>query len=226
MQYANSLIGRQLKTLVQVTAFCAHDLVDSVQYELIKAIGELSALLWFPEIHNMDQYLVSIEVTRPIAHFIYRISFPQDDITTSAANVLDIAAKLDASKIIAKIKYHLLVHLRQDIQRFGPLVGVASEIFECFNAIFRFCSILSNHISPSRDIAHQLAGQETVKHLLSGGWWYGKKTQDWKKPGPKVQSYITGNSVLQHLCGWVENPLILPGTYACSINMRPCRRIY
>ncbi|KAF8148461.1 hypothetical protein B0H34DRAFT_679784 [Crassisporium funariophilum] len=186
-------------TFNMVNVFHVYDLVNSLQFQLTKAIGELAALLWIPEIHDLDQYLIDVE--------------------TAAANVLDIAALIDPTKIIAKIKYHLLPHLKEDILCFGPLVGVATEVFESFNAIFRFCSVFSNHLAPSRDISCQLASQETVKHLLSGGWWL-PKNGEYVRSGPSVRSFVETTPFLRTLIGWVNKSQVLPGT----VKLLPLKR--
>ena len=123
---------------------------------------------------------------------------------------------IDPSKMTAKLKLHLLVHLKADILRFGPLVGVATEVFECFNAIFRFCSIFSNHLAPSRDIAFQLAGQEVLKHRLTGGWW---PTADgeWERPGPSVCNFIHAHPTLQALVGWTSTEPLVNGNRSCFL---------
>lgn len=132
----------------------------------------------------------------------------------AVANVLDAFAIMDPSKIIAKIKLHLLAHTEQDILEFGPLIGVATEVFECFNAVFRFCSILSNHLAASRDIAIQLADQEALKHRLTGGWWPCKSTGDWIQAGPEVRHFLEAKPVLQGLIGWTDNKPLDPGMYS------------
>jgi hypothetical protein len=202
MQYANSLIGRQFKTIAQVNAFHVYDLVDSTMFSLTKACGELSALLWMPEIPNMEEYLVCLE--HSCYPGIFSIICLQSDVEIAAANVLDLFALIDPVKMTSKLKLHLLVHLKADILRFGPLVGVATETFECFNAIFRFCSIYSNHLAPSRDIAFQLASQEVLKHRLTGGWWPAADGE-WKRPGPSVRNFIHDHPTLQALVGWTSN---------------------
>ena len=102
--------------------------------------------------------------------------------------------------------------MRQDITRFGPLLGVATESFECFNAIFRFCSILSNHLAPSRDIAVQLAEQEVLRHFLSGGGWRDVTAGgcEWKKPAPSVTNFLKNNPFLVALLGYGHDATALP----------------
>jgi hypothetical protein len=113
------------------------------------------------------------------------------------ANVLDIFATIDPSKILTKIKYHLLVHAPdEDVVQFGPLIGVITEGFESFNAVFRFCSILSNHLAPSRDIALQLGDQEGLKHRLTGGWWPVTEDGKWERAGSGVRHFMADHPPL------------------------------
>ena len=129
----------------------------------------------------------------------------KDDIETAAANVLDIAALIDPMKVILKIKYHLLAHSHQDIICFGPILGSVTETFECFNAIFWFCSILSNHLSSSHDIALQLAEQEVLRHFLSGGSWQavtGLRGGEWKVLAPSVTNFLSNNPFLVAFLGY------------------------
>jgi hypothetical protein len=125
--------------------------------------------------------------------------------------VLDVFSLIDPSKMITKIKLHLLAHIDDDAIEFGPLVGVATEIFESFNAIFRYCSILSNHLAPSRDIALQLSDQEGLKHRLTGGWWFCSAADEWQRAGPGVRHFMSQHPVLQRLLGWSEQKLLKHG---------------
>lgn len=118
--------------------------------------------------------------------------------------MLDLAGELDPSKVIKKLKYHILVHMREDIKRFGPLIGMITESYESFNSVFRACSVLSNHQAPSRNIAHQLAQQEMLKHIISGGHWLSESTGKWTQSSQSVRSFISSNKTLRSLYGWPE----------------------
>ncbi|KAJ7020025.1 hypothetical protein C8F04DRAFT_1214201 [Mycena alexandri] len=190
MQYANSLIGRQLKTIAQTNVFHVYGIVNDAQFATWRAVGELSALIWFTEIRNLKEYC--------------------SDLHIAVGNVLDSFAVLDPTKILTKIKLHLLSHTPEDVVAFGPLIGVMTEMYECFNAVFRYCSILSNHLAPSRDIALQLADQEGLKHRLTGGWWPSETEGEWEQASPAVRAFLHSCPVLQKLVGWtVKNPHVL-----------------
>jgi len=60
VQYKNSLIGKHFKALQQLAVFHLHGgLCSKELFDLWKANGELGALIWYPEIKDIDKYLVS-----------------------------------------------------------------------------------------------------------------------------------------------------------------------
>ncbi|KAI0741214.1 hypothetical protein C8Q76DRAFT_609125, partial [Earliella scabrosa] len=192
MQFANSLIGRQLKTVAQASLFHIYDMVSPLEFKLWLAIGDMMALLWFPVIQNREEY--------------------QRDLRVAIGNVLDLFTEIDPSKILDKIKLHILVHAPDDIERFGPLLGVITELFELFNGVFRNTSIQSNHQAPSRDIAQQLADQESLEHRMMGGYW-SDSSGGWLRAGPRIRDFIKEHSIVQRLVGWNADHRPAPGSH-------------
>ncbi|KAJ7165182.1 hypothetical protein C8R46DRAFT_859502, partial [Mycena filopes] len=191
VKYRNSLIGKHFKALQQLAVFHLDDtLCSSLVLDLWKAVGELGAMLWYSEIRDMGQY--------------------QADLKVLVANVLDIWALIDPNRINVKLKLHILPHGIDDIVRIGPLILVANEGFECWNAIFRLCSILSNHLAPSHDIAITLADMERFKHQVSGGWWP-DDSGEFTRAGPRIRDFLTTNKQLQRRLGWAQEMDLQPG---------------
>jgi len=117
---------------------------------------------------------------------------------------LDAFALIDPSKIINKMKLQILPNLVDDIPRFGPAIRYSTEIFECFNAIFRLCSVLSNHQAPSRDIANKFASMDSLKHMLSGGYWK-SSNGEWVRAGLKVRNLLHEDPFIQRHLGWIPS---------------------
>ncbi|KAJ7820820.1 hypothetical protein B0H14DRAFT_3089221 [Mycena olivaceomarginata] len=89
VQYKKSLIGKHYKALQQVGIFqLDSQLCSSALFDLWKANGVLGALIWFPVIKDMEQYLA--------------------DLTVAIDNVLDRWAIVDPTKITQKYKLHVL----------------------------------------------------------------------------------------------------------------------
>jgi hypothetical protein len=208
VQYKNALIGKHFKILQQLGVFHLHeDLCGKNLFNLWKASGELGAMLWFPEIRNLEQYLVS-DLDDVIS---LCLSYSQADLQICIDNVLDIWALVDPARIVTKFKLHVLPHLIDDIRRFGPAILFATEGFECWNAIFRLCSILSNHQAPSHDIGVTLADMERFKHQVSGGWWKPSESQGYIQAGRKITAFLDNNKELQRRLGWMDKCKPLPG---------------
>ncbi|KAJ7694479.1 hypothetical protein B0H14DRAFT_3100616 [Mycena olivaceomarginata] len=121
-----------------------------------------------------------------------------------------------------KIKIHLLTHIVEDVIRFGPAIRNSTEIFECFNAIFRLCSILSNHQAPSRDIARKFASMDRLKHILCGGFW--KQDNTWVQAASNVREVLQTMPIIQRHLGWAPPQKIIvampPEVVAPSVHWR------
>jgi len=135
-------------------------------------------------------------------------------------NVLDAFALIDPSKIIDKMKLQVLPHLVGDIRRFGPAIRYSTEIFECYNAIFRLCSVLSNHQAPSRDIANKFASMDRLKHMLSGGYW--KEDSEWVCAGLKVRQVLHNDPFIQCHLGWVPHKKPVIGMECTVFIFKTC----
>jgi len=219
LEYKNNLVGKHFKWISQLAVFSLHGVgCDPIIFDLWKATGELSALVWCTKILDMDQYLVRIDWIRSKATDQVAAAPPQDDLDIAVANVLDIWAKLDPNRIIVKQKLHVLTHLRDDVRRFGPPALYEVEAFESSNKVFRESSVLSNHHAPSRDIAMTMAHMERFKHISSGGWWWDKVTKRFVQAGKRIIGDFNSNRFLQSHLGWTPDQQRFPGNrLGCSV---------
>ena len=138
----------------------------------------------------------------------------QSDLEVLIGNVLDAFAEVDPSKITVKMKLHMLPHLIEDVKRYGPAIRNSTEVFECFNAVFRLCSILSNHQAPSRDIARKFSSMDRLKHMLSGGYWLhevDKEKFEWVQAGENVRAVLKSDPTVQRHLGWAPASHITAG---------------
>ncbi|KAF8464783.1 hypothetical protein JB92DRAFT_2774975, partial [Gautieria morchelliformis] len=139
-QYHNGLMGKHFKVLMQTAMFHVHGLVSDAQFKLIKAVGQVGALMWYHIIPHMTTYIADLHIL--------------------IQNVLHVFDLVDPARMIDNGKLHILTHLPDEIQHFGPAIRYATEVFECFNHVFRMCSILSNHQAPGHDIACKYTSME------------------------------------------------------------------
>lgn len=198
VEYKGALIGHQFKDLVQLVPFTLHNLTTIDIRDCWRRMGHFMALVWYPEIEDIDVYC--------------------DQLRQAINNLIDALCLLDPKQIILKSKIHTLLHLPDDIRRFGPAVSFSTELFEGFNGVFRLCSILSNRQAPSRDIAHKFGELDRVKHLLCAGWW--SERNEWVSTGEKLAQYMRTNPFIQKHLGWAPRHPCLPG----SVNM-PSKRL-
>ncbi|KAF8214703.1 hypothetical protein K438DRAFT_2138088 [Mycena galopus ATCC 62051] len=190
-QYKGGLIGKHFKTLSQVMAFAVHGLVPQDVLEAWLILGRLTVLLWHTEIDDITLYISELE--------------------TCINDFINITCKCSPSILISKPKFHFLLHLPFFIRRFGPAVLFSTERYEAYNAVFRACSIYSNRLTPSRDIAWSFAGIDRVKHIATGGWWKDSQSGQWVSADKRVMQQIIDHPEFAAMVGLPTKQVHEPG---------------
>lgn len=114
---------------------------------------------------------------------------------------MDFSAKCSPGLLVSKPKFHILSHLPFHIWRFGPALLFSTERYESFNCIFRLCSINSNRLAPSRDIATTFADLERCRHIMTGGYWLDTQRGQWVCASAKVREHLKKNAREASLLG-------------------------
>ena len=138
---------------------------------------------------------------------------PQNELSMCIQDFLHVTCKCSPSILISKPKFHFLVHLPMYIRCFGPAVLFSTERYESFNAVFRFSSIYSNHLAPSRDIARSFTSMDSVKHVVTGGFWSDEQTGQWLRASPNVLNHILNHPYHAALVGLPTEKPRCPGTF-------------
>ncbi|KAJ6632423.1 hypothetical protein B0H10DRAFT_1938045 [Mycena sp. CBHHK59/15] len=133
------------------------------------------------------------------------------ELETCIDDFINITCKCSPSILISKPKFHFLLRLPFFIRCFGPAMLFSMERYEAYNAVFRACSIYSNHLTPSRDIAWSFAGIDRVKHIVTGGWWRGPQTKNWICANPRVMSHILDHPEFAAMIGLPTKQIRQPG---------------
>eukprot|EP00731_Ephydatia_muelleri_P006511 Em0003g759a len=83
-------------------------------------------------------------------------------------NFID-SVKVHFPNLLRRPKMHLILHLIECLEQYGPTSAFSAERCESFNSDVRAQNIYSNRQAPSRDSGKHFAVLEHVRHIVDGG---------------------------------------------------------
>lgn len=107
---------------------------------------------------------------------------------------MDVTAELSPTTLLRKNKFHVLTHLPDHIEMHGIALLFATERYESFNRVFRQCSVHSNRLSPSRDIALTFARFARIRHIVAGGEWLDPVKGTYTPSSHRVRAFCSNPS--------------------------------
>ncbi|KAI9104014.1 hypothetical protein DFS34DRAFT_590427 [Phlyctochytrium arcticum] len=198
VQYGGSLVGKDFRRWIQVAPFAYDGFLPESWMRAWFCMADVFLLIYVQSIPNLELYLRDL----------------QRAMTAMYASICDIDIA-----IFSRRKDHALVHIIEDIRRFGPPRLYASEKFEIINPIVRNQLNHTNRHSPSKDVFIRFARFQTIRHLIGGGYW--EENASWVNAGQNVQNLFrneTVRSVLGLLSSQDETPKAL---YTLRVDKEP-----
>eukprot|EP00731_Ephydatia_muelleri_P034559 Em0065g20a len=155
--YYQSFVGRYFKAWAQMAVFILSPYLDDAQKKVLLSLSKVFRIAY-------------------CNYFTEELSTEWEGICEEFV----LTAKRCLPEILMKPKVHLLLHLVNYMQDFGPSSAFGAERCESFNASVRAQNVNSNRLAPSRDISRHFAVQQHIRHICDIG-----STQE-------------GNNVLEH----------------------------
>ncbi|KAH9819141.1 hypothetical protein DFH28DRAFT_1148262 [Melampsora americana] len=178
---SQSLLGKDFRTILQTVPFVLFPHFSEARRKLWTVLSHLGSFLFQPRITDMNSYLENLKTVVNIflGHLIYW--------TAQWTN---------------KPKFHMLTHLVESIERFGPLSLCATERFESFNGVLRMASVHSNRHNPGLHIATTFMYSRLIRMLCSGGSFWDSKRKRRAHAGKEVINLFKENPWIQKDLGY------------------------
>ncbi|KAH9821040.1 hypothetical protein DFH28DRAFT_1190561 [Melampsora americana] len=168
--FYQSLVGKEFRTVLQTVPFVMFEHLTEEKRAMWSSLCLLSSYIFQTEIPDMKTYLASLEIL--ISRFL--------------KNLVSLNARW-----VNKPKFHMLIHLQDSIQQFGPASLFATEKLQSFNGVVRHASVHSNHQSPGSDIANTSNTRQMFRVFASGSSFFDKDLQSRVFSGPHLRAILS-----------------------------------
>ncbi|KAL0097660.1 hypothetical protein J3Q64DRAFT_1630084, partial [Phycomyces blakesleeanus] len=186
LTHAGLFLGRDFKVLIQILLvilaikFADTEVLQEIT-PLFVCLGRLCSLVFVQSIDSQYETYIS-EVDSAVRSLI------------EALHKYDTNCKHKKHAFYtSKPKVHLLTHLPEDLQRFGPALNYKTKKGEQFNK--HICEHLfhTNRMNTSKDICLKFGKQYMTSHIIDGGSWIDKNGLR-ETRGKAIAEYMQQNS--------------------------------
>lgn len=172
-----NFVGKEFKMVLQSAPFVLFGFMGVADRLAWVALCQLAPLVFQSHIEDMANYLKLLRFhIQKFLYYLFKIT----------------------GQWVNKPKLHMILHLPNSIERFGPALLFATEKFESFNGMLRNASVHSNRQSPGKNIATTFANSKGLRHLVCGGWFKDPRcSKQYIRAAPAVSGLFSQNRLLQ-----------------------------